>query len=628
MFIGDSTVEEVYKFWRASGLTEIFSTRDLSVEFKSVWGTFDRMYSDARNPFLCDEKVMALNGWRRVQDVADGVEQLKPSVIILGENLHTLKKVGVSHYEMILDRLLSVVTSSCLDCLVLLLPTKQPVGRLCPCGRASGISSCAYDIFYSRKRLRRANEVAMEVARRYGVKVLWDVYEMTLARQELSRDGIHWGSSFFLCEDGWCPEVSCKDYSMSRVIGGPYPTAMLSLTGALREWDVMAITSEMILDEIEELVLHRAMSRSMFCCLMPLMLDLRHNSHAPFWSYHEQQQQQQQQQQQPPSSSSSCWLHHPEPPRSSIRTIVSIVAASPFFFCCCCTTIVLSPKCLPDDLVERRHQPLHPSSPAVSCSTIGGCSNSSLTGEIYQPSRHQPDTSPHQKCSCKLLVTHKQAGAIIGKSGSEISQIEQAARVSIKVSPSGCFFPGTQERVLVIFGESMNIREALQDITSKFEYCNEILQVQEETKSPYFRDWDEGCTSVGCRARPLVMRLVVPNSAVGVLMGQHGSEIKNLAVGCGVHIQISPRIHGLVERVVSITGTSSRVLVAACEIMDAIQGNPHLFEHAINLAIFSSEILVTIPYLHSDLLPAAAPCCSVIGLSPRTRKSFYRYKCV
>ncbi|KAF4652588.1 Poly [ADP-ribose] polymerase 2 [Perkinsus olseni] len=430
MFIGDSTVEEVYKFWRASGLTEIFSTRDLSVEFKSVWGTFDRMYSDARNPFLCDEKVMALNGWRRVQDVADGVEQLKPSVIILGENLHTLKKVGVSHYEMILDRLLSVVTSSCLDCLVLLLPTKQPVGRLCPCGRASGISSCAYDIFYSRKRLRRANEVAMEVARRYGVKVLWDVYEMTLARQELSRDGIHWGSSFFLCEDGWCPEVSCKDYSMSRVIGGPYPTAMLSLTGALREWDVMAITSEMILDEIEELVLHRAMSRSMFCCLMPLMLD----------------------------------------------------AASKYFTC---MFIPIIPQIIGSSVASPS-----PSSPAVSCSTIGGCSNSSLTGEIYQPSRHQPDTSPHQKCSCKLLVTHKQAGAIIGKSGSEISQIEQAARVSIKVSPSGCFFPGTQERVLVIFGESMNIREALQDITSKFEYCNEILQVQEETKSPYFRDWD------------------------------------------------------------------------------------------------------------------------------------------
>lgn len=35
----------------------------------------------------------------------------------------------------------------------------------------------------------------------------------------------------------------------------------------------------------------------------------------------------------------------------------------------------------------------------------------------------------------------------------------QAAKVSIKVSPSGSFFPGTQERVLVIFGESMNIRE-------------------------------------------------------------------------------------------------------------------------------------------------------------------------
>ncbi|KAF4701543.1 Poly [ADP-ribose] polymerase 2 [Perkinsus olseni] len=282
MFIGDSTVEEVYKFWGASGLADLFGARDLSVEFKSVWGTFDRMYSDARNPFLCEEKVMTLNGWRRVEDVAHSVEQLNPSVVILGENLHTLKKVGVNHYEIILDRLLSVITSSCPDCLVLLLPTKQPVGRLCPCGKASGISSCAYDIFYSRKRLRRANEVAMEVAERYGVKVLWDVYEMTLARQELSRDGIHWGSSFFLCEDGWCPEVSCRDYEQGH--WRPFPegyavtnsspegmgvivTQRNNFLADLYYPSVMAITSEMILDEIEDFVLHRAMSRSMFCCL-------------------------------------------------------------------------------------------------------------------------------------------------------------------------------------------------------------------------------------------------------------------------------------------------------------------------------------------------------------------------
>ncbi|KAF4657046.1 hypothetical protein FOL47_008633 [Perkinsus chesapeaki] len=202
------------------------------------------------------------------------------------------------------------------------------------------------------------------------------------------------------------------------------------------------------------------------------------------------------------------------------------------------------------------------------------------------------------KCSCKLLVTHKQAGAIIGKNGSEIAHIEQACKVSIKVSSSGSFFPGTMERVMVIFGVSINIRQALEDIIAKFEYCNEILQVQEETKSPYFRNeynttlslatavalGDVGGGGGWCKAtRPVTMRLIVPNSAIGVLMGQHGSDIKRLAVGCGVHIQISSRINGLVERIVSVTGRSGNVLVAACEIMDAIQDNPHLLEHAINL---------------------------------------------
>ncbi|KAF4688182.1 hypothetical protein FOZ60_003131 [Perkinsus olseni] len=103
--------------------------------------------------------------------------------------------------------------------------------------------------------------------------------------------------------------------------------------------------------------------------------------------------------------SSALWQHHPPAAAAAAPPPFSLPSACPTTSSNAAISHYSSSVASPS-----------PSSPAVSCSTLGGCSNSSLTGEIYQPSRHQADTSPHQKCSCKLLVTHKQAGAIIGTS--------------------------------------------------------------------------------------------------------------------------------------------------------------------------------------------------------------------
>ncbi|EER16280.1 hypothetical protein Pmar_PMAR003744 [Perkinsus marinus ATCC 50983] len=59
---------------------------------------------------------------------------------------------------------------------------------------------------------------------------------------------------------------------------------------------------------------------------------------------------------------------------------------------------------------------------------------------------------------CKILITHKQAGAIIGKNGAEIAALEKSAQITAKVSPATNFFPGTTDRIMVMSGKPTNIR--------------------------------------------------------------------------------------------------------------------------------------------------------------------------
>lgn len=64
---------------------------------------------------------------------------------------------------------------------------------------------------------------------------------------------------------------------------------------------------------------------------------------------------------------------------------------------------------------------------------------------------------------------------------------------------------------------------------------------------------------------------------------------------CGVHIQISPRINGVLEvrlqlagggpsslfqRIVNVTGSASQCALAGCAITEGIRRNPHVAEHA------------------------------------------------
>eukprot|EP00916_Digyalum_oweni_P025336 GHVL01041741.1.p1 GENE.GHVL01041741.1~~GHVL01041741.1.p1 ORF type:complete len:352 (-),score=79.61 GHVL01041741.1:1245-2300(-) len=162
-------------------------------------------------------------------------------------------------------------------------------------------------------------------------------------------------------------------------------------------------------------------------------------------------------------------------------------------------------------------------------------------------------------CYLKFLVNNIAAGSIIGKSGSEIAAIEQQTEACMKLSPAGKYYPGTQERIVVVGGSQESLAAALRIIMNKVEQSLSMSSTEESSV--------------------LRCRLVVPNSAVSCIIGRQGQSIKQLQEQTGARTQISQRDDNMKERIVNITGTTHQILSAVTTISAAIQSDPNVSEH-------------------------------------------------
>eukprot|EP01071_Lankesteria_metandrocarpae_P006750 Lankesteria_metandrocarpae@DN446_c0_g1_i1.p1 len=193
--------------------------------------------------------------------------------------------------------------------------------------------------------------------------------------------------------------------------------------------------------------------------------------------------------------------------------------------------------------------------------------NTSTTSAAPMMPRKLPMQGP---CFLKMLVNNLAAGSIIGKNGSVITNIEMTTQVSMKLSSTTQYFPGTLDRVLVMSGEQKQINDAVAIVVEKLsETSGQGRGLQnEEDFAP--------------NALDLVVKIVVPRSVVSGLIGKGGQQIKQMQEESGSKIQISsnsgkhPAESLLTERVVRITGEISRVRQAAIQIATNIQGDPHL----------------------------------------------------
>eukprot|EP00794_Sanderia_malayensis_P019875 gene19875-21816_t len=171
----------------------------------------------------------------------------------------------------------------------------------------------------------------------------------------------------------------------------------------------------------------------------------------------------------------------------------------------------------------------------------------------------------------KILVPNYAAGAIIGKGGHNISQLQTTYGAKIRLSQNNEYYPGSQERVAIITGDVDKVIDLHKYVMDRIrnEAHNQSQSVddsrQRQSRGSFV---DEG------RARQV--KIIVPNGTAGLLIGKGGSMIRNLMEQSGARIIISNKDHEQVpgERVVTISGTSEENEEACRLVIDKIATDP------------------------------------------------------
>lgn len=137
----------------------------------------------------------------------------------------------------------------------------------------------------------------------------------------------------------------------------------------------------------------------------------------------------------------------------------------------------------------------------------------------------------------KLLIPSSAAGGVIGRGGEKIAQIQKDANVRMKMSKANDYYPNTNERICLIIGSVRSVLRA-------HDYIIERIQEKPETKSQSSADEE----------RVNQVKILIPNTTAGLLIGKGGAYIKQIKDESGAFVQISSKQTELPERIVTIDG--------------------------------------------------------------------------
>ncbi|XP_033115757.1 RNA-binding protein Nova-1-like [Anneissia japonica] len=167
------------------------------------------------------------------------------------------------------------------------------------------------------------------------------------------------------------------------------------------------------------------------------------------------------------------------------------------------------------------------------------------------------------KCVLKMLIPSTAAGSIIGKGGQTIAQLQRDTGSNIKLSKANDFYPGTTERVTLITGTE----DAINTVSTFFiEKIKESPQLGAQT----------GAENVTSPERARQVKVVVPNSTAGLIIGKGGTMIKSIMEQSSARVQISQKSEGITlsERVITISGELDSVKKAMSFVVSKIQEDP------------------------------------------------------
>ncbi|XP_062155614.1 protein BTR1 isoform X1 [Alnus glutinosa] len=207
------------------------------------------------------------------------------------------------------------------------------------------------------------------------------------------------------------------------------------------------------------------------------------------------------------------------------------------------------------------------------------------------PPKSPTSDSMEKPTYLKFLVSNAAAGSVIGKGGSTITDFQSQSGARIQLSRNHEFFPGTTDRIIMVSGSINETLKAVELILAKL-----LSEFQTE----------EG-DDVEPRTK---VRLIVPNSSCGGIIGKGGSTIKSFIEESQAGIKISPQDNnyfGLNDRLVTLTGNLDEQMRAIDLILSKLAEDPH-YSQSMNApfsypGVFSSGFH-GIPYTH--VLPSVA----------------------
>jgi RNA-binding protein Nova len=185
-------------------------------------------------------------------------------------------------------------------------------------------------------------------------------------------------------------------------------------------------------------------------------------------------------------------------------------------------------------------------------------------GESYPESTlsHEENNTPNPYPSAiKLLVSNNVAGSIIGRAGQTISEFQDKSSARIKLSQTGDFYPGTQDRVCLVQGQLENVKAAVKLLLERLYMLQEQSYAQQLT-------WQSNPEEEPASDFDFIVRLLVPSSSCGMIIGKAGSNIKSMEEASGVSsVRLSPKefsdpssptaslVAATAERIVTLTGS-------------------------------------------------------------------------
>ncbi|KAM6256574.1 poly(rC)-binding protein 4 isoform 5-T5 [Porphyrio hochstetteri] len=159
------------------------------------------------------------------------------------------------------------------------------------------------------------------------------------------------------------------------------------------------------------------------------------------------------------------------------------------------------------------------------------------------------DTELSITLTLRMLMHGKEIGSIIGKKGETVKRIREQSSARITISEGSC-----PERITTITGSTDAVFRAVSMIAFKLE-----------------EDLGTGSDGAAVGRAPVTLRLVIPASQCGSLIGKAGAKIREIRESTGAQVQVAgDLLPNSTERAVTVSGVPDTIIQCVRQICAVI----------------------------------------------------------